>query len=206
MDGHKAAIVRHNSSGGQLMDTPPRTGTHAHSSERSMTYRHTVRTSDTHRMPAEGDRCRKSEWALTRIGCAETLAMFRRPLPALRTTLEPGTDSSGAGLVRSLGPPRFTGRHNLARLKVANEARPVIADRAAEARIRRSLAPLAPIAQRADGFINRGRGLFFSHPVSKEIFVAHAQNFSPALRREMRKFTLCEKYAVKGCFLGALSA
>ena len=23
MDGHKAAIVRHNSSGGQLMDTPP---------------------------------------------------------------------------------------------------------------------------------------------------------------------------------------
>jgi len=48
MDGHKAAIVRHNSSGGQLMDTPPRTGTHAHSSERSRTYRHATRTQVAH--------------------------------------------------------------------------------------------------------------------------------------------------------------
>src|SRR5262249_9118126 len=39
---------------------------------------HNPHTSGTYRMPAAR--------ALTRIGCAEILAMFRRPLPALRTT------------------------------------------------------------------------------------------------------------------------
>ena len=108
--------------------------------------------------------------------------------------------SLGARLARLLGPPRFAGWHDLACLKVANEGRPVIADRSAEEGVGRALAPLAPIAQRADRFINRGRGLFFSHPVGKEIFVAHAQNFSPTSRREMRQFTAVEKYANKTAF------
>jgi len=59
MDGHKAAIVRHNSSGGQLMDTPPE-NRHTRTQFREIKDlpARNPHTGGAHRMLAAGDRCR----------------------------------------------------------------------------------------------------------------------------------------------------
>src|SRR5215831_15032431 len=88
------------------------------------------------------------------------------------------------GSGRLLGLPRFTGRHNLARFKVANEARPVIADCSAEEGVGRALTLLAPLPQRTDRLVNFGGGLCLAHPFVVERNATHAH----FLRRPIAAF------------------